>query len=129
MDAIPDLAKKTSINSLLNPEAASTSGGVSYGPMAVAPHLVGAGGAGDVYGGAGYGAGTSFGLRAASWTGQDERRKDGRGVYEGGVDVYGRAGRDTGGGWGEYGAGGTATIAPMYSDERTGPSFFQISVY
>ncbi|KAG6889022.1 hypothetical protein C0992_006718 [Termitomyces sp. T32_za158] len=112
MDAIPDLAKKTSINSLLNPEASSGGAGVSYAPVTVGPHVVG-----DVYGGAGagYGAGTAFGLRAASWTGQEERRKGEWRGYEGGSG--GAAGM-----WAPYDTAATAAIGAMYSDERTAQS-------
>ncbi|KAH0586927.1 hypothetical protein H2248_005761 [Termitomyces sp. 'cryptogamus'] len=119
MDAIPDLAKKTSINSLLNPEASTaTSTSTGGGVVPYAPYGVGGPGV-DVYGP--YVAGSTFGLRAASWGGggghgHDDRRKE-QARYET-ADVYGR-GREDGytgmwaGGGPEYGHGA------MYSDERT----------
>ncbi|KAG6816878.1 hypothetical protein H0H87_002199, partial [Tephrocybe sp. NHM501043] len=96
----PDFAKKTSINSLLNPEAASD--GYSQAPMGHLTGGLGHTGAGDGYGGS-YSAGPSFNLRAASWSGYDDRRK-GEGVV-GGQPQYRRREEE----W-EYG---------MYSDERT----------
>ncbi|GLB33276.1 putative clavaminate synthase-like protein [Lyophyllum shimeji] len=139
MNSIPDLAKKTSINSLLNPEASSDAFNSQIPNLTASlnnhqgqPHAQQV----DVYGQP-YVAPPSFNLRAASWGGPDDRRKAENGTrhYGQGMEVYGEQttsriarGREDGGGYALDGnlwptqqdvVYGTSAIAPMYSDERT----------
>ncbi|KAG6853504.1 hypothetical protein C0991_003699 [Blastosporella zonata] len=133
MDSIPDLAKKTSINSLLNPEDGYTQASINHlsGALAHTP-------TNDVYA-ASYASGPSFNLRAASWGGNDDRSKLDSGRHyqtaahqHQSIDIYngGRVGREreeNGYAMAPMWLGTTAhqygtaapTIAPMYSDERT----------
>ncbi|KAG5639144.1 hypothetical protein H0H81_006403 [Sphagnurus paluster] len=137
MNSLPDLAKKTSINSLLNPEASSDAFNTQL-PNLTASQLQPHGQQVDVYG-TPFAAPPSFHLRAASWGGPDDRRKPENGTRHYGMDAYqdhntpriARSRQDPQGypmdhhNWQSqhdvpY---GSSPITPMYSDERTGPSF------
>ncbi|KAF5372048.1 hypothetical protein D9615_008080 [Tricholomella constricta] len=140
MNSIPDLAKKTSINSLLNPEASSDAFNsqipnltASLNTHQVQPHAQQL----DAYGPS-YVTPPSFNLRAASWGGPDDRRKPenaSRHYNHQGMSSYSEQAtprvvrpRDDVGSYpldanmwqaqheGNYSA---PAITPMYSDERT----------
>ncbi|KAF8075872.1 hypothetical protein FPV67DRAFT_1469586 [Lyophyllum atratum] len=137
MNQSPDLAKKTSINSLLNPEASSDAFNSQIPNLTASlnhhgqPHGPQVGVYGPSFDT------PSFNLRAASWGGPDDRRKPENGArhYTQGMEVYPdqttpriARGREESGGYAldngvwqtqqdvVYGA---SAIAPMYSDERT----------
>ncbi|KAG6810357.1 hypothetical protein H0H92_012193 [Tricholoma furcatifolium] len=133
MDSLPDLAKKTSINSLLNPEASSTHYG-NPAPISPLQSSLGSAGHGEVYGGD-YDTGPSFNLRAANWGTHVDRRKAENGrqyQHDSSMGMYGarHGGRRDESGYAMDGrmwingsspsyATGSPAIAPMYSDERT----------
>jgi len=142
MNSITDPSKKTSINSLLNPEASSTSFSVSVAsanqPQAPHHHHP------DQYSPAFANNGSSFHLRAADWSISDDPAKrklenggryhyqhspDSSPIYAAQTaprihktrdDLYGMEGQV----WQSHQdmAYATPVIAPMYSDERTGSS-------
>ncbi|KAG5643259.1 hypothetical protein DXG03_001269 [Asterophora parasitica] len=144
MNSIPDLAKKTSINSLLNPEASSDAfnsqipnPNASLNTHQAQPH------AHQVYG-ASYDTTPSFNLRAASWGGHDDRRKPAENTtrhyaHHHDLDGYAEQAeprasrvREDAGGYAvdagmwqaqQEGNYGLPAITPMYSDERTAWQF------
>ena len=143
MNSITDPSKKTSINSLLNPEASSTSFSANVAsanqPQPSHPHHHP-----DPYGPAFANNGSSFHLRAADWSISDDPAKrklenggryhyqhspDSSPIYPAHTaprihktrdDLYGMEGQV----WQGHQdmAFAAPVIAPMYSDERTGSS-------
>lgn len=144
MNSIQDPSKKTSINSLLNPEASSTAFSNQIPNLAASNQLQPHGQHLDVYN-APFVTGSSFNLRAADWSVSDDagKRKSENSMRHyhhniGSSDAYSEhatprmaRARDHSNGYGvdghvwqqqqdvPYGAAG---VAPMYSDERTGLS-------